>query len=63
MKSFRGVKTSYMYWHAKPTKHYYSLCGTYDISKDANLEKVAADIISLSKSVSGESRSNIIIYF
>ena len=52
-----------MYWHAKPTKHYYSLCGTYDISKDANLEKVAADIISLSKSVSGESRSNIIIYF
>ena len=63
VKSFRGVKASCMYWHAKPTKHYHYLCGTYDISKDADLEKVATDIISLSKSVSWESRTNIILYF
>ena len=61
VKSFREVKTSYMYWHAKPTKHYYSLCGTYDISKDADQEKIAADIMNPSKSVSEESGSNVII--
>ena len=52
-----------MYWHAKPTRHDHYLCGTYDISKDTDLEKVATDIISLSKSVSWESRADIILYF
>ena len=49
--------------HRKKAGNIIILCGTYDISKDANLEKVAADIINLSKSVSEESRSNIIRSF
>ena len=66
MKSFRGAKTSHMHWHAKPTiekkpENIIIHCGTNDISKDADPEKIAADIINLSKSVSEESGSNVII--
>ena len=66
MKSFRGAKTSHTHWPAKPTIekkpeniiiHY----GTNAISKDTDPEKIAADIINLSKSVSEESRSNVVI--
>ena len=54
-----------MHWHAKPTIerkpeniiiHY----GTNVISKDTDPQKIAADIINLSKSVSEESGSNVI---
>ena len=66
MKSFRGAKTSHMHWHAKPTieknpENIIIHCGTNDISKDADPEKIAADIINLSKSVGEESGSNVII--
>ena len=51
---------SRMLWHAKPTIEKKSEivithCGNNDISKDADLEKILADIINLSKSVSEES--------
>ena len=36
-------------------------CGTNDISIDAYPEKITADIINLSKSVSQESESSVII--
>ena len=36
-------------------------CGTTDISKDADPEKIEADVINLPKSVSEESGSNVII--
>ena len=36
-------------------------CGTNNISKDADKEKIATDIINLSKLVSEESGSNVII--
>ena len=55
-----------MHLHAKPTiektpENIIIHCGTNDISKDADPEKIAADIINLSKSVSEESGSNVII--
>ena len=34
-------------------------CGTNDINKDTDPEKIQADIINLSKSVSEESGSNV----
>ena len=37
-------------------------CGTNDISKDTDPEKMAADFINLSKSVNEESGSNVIIF-
>ena len=45
-----------MHWHVKPTiekkpENIIVHCGTNDISKDADLEKIAADIINLSESV------------
>ena len=60
VKSFRGAKTSHMHWHAKPTieknpENIIILCGTNDISKDTDPEKIVADIINLSKPVSQES--------
>ena len=66
VKFFRGAETSHMYLHAKPTteknpENIIIHCGTNDISKDADPEKIAADIINLSKSVSEESGSNVII--
>ena len=43
VKSFRGAKTNFMYWHAKPTieKNQKNIihCGTNDLSKDADPEK------------------------
>ena len=65
-KSFRRAKTNHMHWHAKPSiekklENIIIRCGTNDISKDAHPEKIAADIINLSKSVSEESESNVII--
>ena len=55
-----------MHFHAKPTieknpRNIIIHCGTNDISKDADQEKIAADIMNLSKSVSEESGSNVII--
>ena len=55
-----------MHWHAKPSieknpENIIIRCGTNDISKDVDPEKIAADIINLSKSVSEESESNVII--
>ena len=51
VKSFRGAKTSHMHWHTKPTiaKNLENIihCGTNDLSKDADPEKMAADIINL----------------
>ena len=66
VKSFRGAKTSHMHWYAKPTiekkpENIIIHCGTNDISKDTDPEKIATDIINLSKSVSQESGSNVII--
>ena len=51
VKSFRGVKTSHMHWHAKSNieknpENIIIYCGTNDISKDADPEKIAADIIN-----------------
>ena len=45
-----------MHWHVKTTiekkpENIIVHCGTNDISKDADLEKIAADIINLSESV------------
>ena len=55
-----------MHLHAKPTiektpENIIIHCGTNDISKDANSEKIVADIINPSESVSEESGSNVII--
>ena len=55
-----------MHWHAKSNieknpENIIIHCGTNDISKDAGPEKIAADIINPSKSVSEESESNVII--
>ena len=66
VKPFRGAKTSHMHWHAKPTieknpEDIIIHCDTNDISKDADPEKIAADIKNISKSFSEESESNIII--
>ena len=66
VKSFRGTKTSHMHRHAKLTiekwpENIIIYCGTNDISKDTDLEKITADIINLSKSVSEESGSNVIV--
>ena len=66
VKSFRAEKTSHMHWHAKPTiekkpENIIIPCGTNDISKKADPEKITADIINLTKSVSEESGSNVII--
>ena len=66
MKSFRGAKTSHMHWNAKPTiektpENIMIHCSTNDISKDADPEKIEANIINLSKSLSEESVSNVII--
>ena len=66
VKSFRGAKTSHMHRHAKLTiekwpENIIIYCGTNDISKDTDLEKITADIINLSKSVSEESGSNVIV--
>ena len=66
MKSFKGAETSHMDWHAKPTieknpENIIIHCGTNDISKDPDPEKIAANIINLSKTVSEESGSNVII--
>ena len=65
VKSFRGTKTSHMHRHAKPTikkpENIIIHCGTNDISKDKDPEKIAADIINLSKSVSEECGSNVFI--
>ena len=75
MKSFRGVKTSIVHWHAKPTieetleniilhcgtNDIIIHCGTNDISKDEDSEEIATDTINLSKTVRVESRSNVII--
>ena len=58
VKSFNGAKTSNMHWHVKPTIEIIIHCGTNDISKDMDPEKIAADIINLSKSVGEESGSN-----
>ena len=54
-----------MHCHAKPTmlknpQNIIIHCGTNDISKDADAEKITADIIKLLKSVSKESGSNVI---
>ena len=62
VKSFNGPKTSNMHWHVKPTIEIIIHCGTNDISKDMDPEKIAADIINLSKSVGEESGSNAIIF-
>ena len=66
MKSFRAEKTSHMHWHAKPAiekkpENIIIPCGTNDISKKTDPEKITADIINLTKSVSEESGSNVII--
>ena len=66
VKYFRGAKTSHITWHAKPTikKPPESIIihsGTNDISKVVDPEKIAADIIHLSKSDSEEKGSNVII--
>ena len=55
-----------MHWHGKPNteknpENNISQCGTNNISKDMDLEKIAADITNLSKSVSEESGNNVII--
>ena len=65
VKSFRGEITSHMHWHAKPTiekkpEKVINHCGTNAISKDTDPEKIATDIINLSKSVSEKSGSNVI---
>ena len=49
-----------MLWHTKPiiekkSESVITHCGNNDIRKDADLEKILADIIKLSKSVSEES--------
>ena len=54
VKSFRGAKTSHKHWHAKPniekkTENIIIHCGTNDIIKDADPEKIAVDIINISK--------------
>ena len=56
-----------MHWYTKPNTEKTSEniiihCGTNDISKDADPDKIAADTINLSKSVCEESESNVIIY-
>ena len=66
VKSFRGAKISQMHWHAKSNmkkiqENIIIHCGSNDVSKDADPEEIAADIINLSKSVSEESESNVII--
>ena len=66
VKSFRGLKTSHMHWHPKPTieknpENIIIHCDTNDISKDADPEKIPADIKNLSKSFCEESGSNVII--
>ena len=65
VKSFRGAKRSPMRWHAKPNieKNPENIIhsGTNDISRDANPEKIAVDIINLSRPVSEESGINVII--
>ena len=66
VKSFRRAKTSHMHWYAKPTiekkpENIIIHCGTNDISKDTDPEKIPTDIINLSKSISQESGSNVII--
>ena len=66
MKSFKGAKTSHIHWHAKPNiektlENITIHCGTNDINKDTDPEKIVADIIKLSKSDSEESGSNVII--
>ena len=53
MKSFRRAKTSHIHWHAKPTmektpENITIHCGTNDINKDTDPEKIVADIIKLS---------------
>ena len=62
VKSFRGAKANLM--HAKLTieKNPKNIihCGTNDLSKDADPEKIAADIINLSKSVGEKSGSKVI---
>ena len=56
-----------MHWDATPTiketksGNIIIHCGTYDISNSTDLEKILAYIINLSKSVSEESGSNVII--
>ena len=66
-KSFRGAKTSHIIgMYAEPTiiKNLQNViihCGTNDIIKDADPEKIAADIINLPISVSEESGSNVVI--
>ena len=56
-----------MHWHAKPNieknpENIIIHCYMTDISKDADPEKIAADIINLSKSACEESESNVITY-
>ena len=55
-----------MHRHAKPNiekkqENIIIHCGSNDTSKDADPEKIAADIIKLTKSVSEGSESNVII--
>ena len=66
VESFRRAKKNHMHWHAKPTiekkpENIIILCGTNDISKDMDPEKIEIDFPNLSKSVSEESGSNVII--
>ena len=67
VKSFRGAKTSHIIgMYAEPTivKNMQNViihCGTNHMSKDADPEKIAADIINLPKSVGEESGSNVVI--
>ena len=66
VKSFRGAETSQMHLHAKPTieknpENIIIHCSTNDTSKGADPEKIAADVINLSKSISEETGSNVII--
>ena len=56
VKFFREAKTSHMHWHAKSTiekkpENVIIHCGTNDISKDTDPEKIVTDIINLPKSV------------
>ena len=66
VKSFSGAETSHIYLHAKPTieknpENIIIHCGTNDINKDVDPEKIATNITNLSKSVSEEIGSNVII--
>ena len=66
VKTFRGVNTSKMKWHVKPTieenpENVILVCGTNNLTESSDPNTVANEIFELGMTIVNESNSNLVI--